>query len=612
MKHIFFLALTVSLLAACVPASVPVVNGTPVDPFVAVGQAQATAEAAQREAAMYGGQLTATAQAPIVAITSTAAAFEMQVMFAQATAQSVSATETVAVTQTAAAWTPTPNATMTAVFYQSHVEATQAANVARLDNLKVERAQFTNHIKAFSGWTFGVVMLVIGVMFAITWAKRFAIIATPIDPHTGKPQPMVNVIDGSVVDIDRAPNGYIRADKAYLKHLPAITAERQDTVTNRAQLVDMKSRTKVTSAALEKLMKSQGVLPAAADAPMLGAGEQAEGLFDASFPLPAWEIAKGWDGKGGLPYGISSKGLGLADLTKTPHIAAFGETGSGKSRRFLRPFITFALAAGHRVVILGKQVDFLPFASHPNAFIVPVRELTMDGEALKYAMFLKALVDEMGKRDAYLSAAHKSTWAQAGRETTLVVLDEYTNAMDLMPRQHSEAARRFAKGLIREGRKFGFSLLIAAQRAVGLRDEVTNLGRAVFHVADQQESRFAAGLPGAESLQEGYFLAKFGQMTLAGAFEPTDAEIASFLGDRLVPPLEPAPWLDLPALTVQPTKPMLESDEGQEAQIRAHLAQGLSLTAVVEAVWGSAGGAKFYERSSIVKRIQQEVKGSAG
>jgi len=219
-----------------------------VDPFIAVESAQRTAEAAQEEADFYSRQLTATAEAPIVAITQTAAAFEMQMMFAQATAQSVSATETVAVTQTAMAWTATPNATSTIVAAQSIAEATQIANDTQIDNLMVERARSTNALRAMAGYVVGFIALLGALMFIITFAKRIAVIPNPTNEQ-GKPLPMLDVVEGSLVDIDRAPNGVMNLKQGFVKRLPAITAERQDVVTNRAQLLDMKTRTRVSSAA---------------------------------------------------------------------------------------------------------------------------------------------------------------------------------------------------------------------------------------------------------------------------------------------------------------------------------------------------------------------------
>ncbi len=571
---IFFLL----LLTAC---------GTSMDPFVGLEQAEAQKQ-------YYASQVTATAEARFLGITETAAAWN----FAQ--------TQTAyPYTATALSYSPTPvptatpNAAATLIMANAIAESTKVANEVEISNLHVERARISNTMRVVVTYAGVLVALLLAVMFAVAGAKRLSMVPTPIHDGTGKPLPMMNVVDGTVVDIDRAPNGLIRADKSYLKLLPELTAERQDRVTAMAQAVDMKARSKITSAAVQKLLDSQGVK-------LLGDGqEQAVAGMDANFPLPSWEIAQGWDGDKGIPYGIHSRGLGLMDLAKTPHIATFGETGSGKSRRFLRPFITFALAAGHRVVILGKQVDFLPFADHPNAFILPIRELTVEGEATKYAMFMKALVDEMNKRDGYLSQVKRSTWGQAGRETTIVVLDEYSNVLDLMPRQQAETTRRYVKGGIREGRKYGFSFVIAAQRAVGMRDEVTNLGRAVFHVADPQESRFAIGMPGAEDLREGYFMAKFGQLYMAGAFEPTDEEISAFLRDRNAPTLEPVQWVDVKALDVEPTAGRLEGGgtEAVEARIQALARDGLSMTAIVRQVWGAGGGDAFYERSELVKKV---------
>jgi DNA helicase HerA-like ATPase len=133
----------------------------------------------------------------------------------------------------------------------------------------------------------------------------------------------------------------------------------------------------------------------------------------------------------------------------------------------------------------------------------------------------------------------------------LIVFDEYTNAMDLMPREYSESARRYTRGGLREGRKYGFSLVLSAQRAVGLRDEVTQLGRAVFHVKDATESRYALGQEGAEGLRDGYFMARFDAMQLTAAFEPTDEQIVSFLAERRVARLDPLPWLE--GKVVEPT-----------------------------------------------------------
>ena len=471
----------------------------------------------------------------------------------------------VAWTVTAQSWTPTPSVTPsvtpspTLTFTPTlDVTGTMAVEYMNSEIKELQRAEArkdaTNTV--FAWLPYIVLGLAIGLasFFGYIGAKRLAMMPAPIHDRTGKPMPMVNVIDGAVVDPDRMTNGAGVLTRGWVKTLPEVTAARQDAVTAMAQSVDLASRTQVRSDALKRILTSSlsgNETAAALPAPKV------EINTSTYVPRPAWDVARAWDGKGGLPYGVHAGGLGLMDLTRNPHTAVFGETGSGKSRRFLRPLIAFALAAGHRVVILGKQVDFLPFVGHPNVTIVPVRELTLGSEAVKYAEFLKAMVDEMGRRDEWLTSVHKSTWQQAGREQMLIVFDEYTNAMDLMPREFSESARRYTRGGLREGRKYGFSLVLSAQRAVGLREESTQLGRAVFHVKDATESRYALGQEGAEELRDGYFIARLDAMHTTASFEPTDEEIVSFLAERRVTQLEPLPWLEGRMIEPTETAPQL-------------------------------------------------------
>jgi len=98
--------LTALFLASCGPATV---NG--VDPYVAAEQARNEAEAAQSKAEFYETQLTGTAQAPIIAITSSAAALMLSVEQAKETEISAIKTQTAAASATAALWTQTPSPT---------------------------------------------------------------------------------------------------------------------------------------------------------------------------------------------------------------------------------------------------------------------------------------------------------------------------------------------------------------------------------------------------------------------------------------------------------------------------------------------------------------------
>jgi DNA segregation ATPase FtsK/SpoIIIE and related proteins len=319
------------------------------------------------------------------------------------------------------------------------------------------------------------------------------------------------------------------------------------------------------------------------------------------FPLPSWNIMESWDGKHGLPYGVSASGLELMDIHLHPHIGVLGKTGSGKSRRFLRPFLAGALAAGHRVVIIGKQTDFTPFMDHPNATLIPIRELTMDTEAERYAGLLRLVVEEMNRRDEFLTANRKSTWAMAGLENTILVLDEVGNSIDLMPRNYAELSLRYLMGLTKEGRKVGFNVIFTSQRAKSLRDPITQVSRAVFFVEDKQESRYALDALGAESLQPGYFYSRFGSIKLTGAFDPTDEQIERFLKQRPVKRLEKQDWIDLEARDIDRIeKPKAAGDlppkteiEVLAESIRAEWHAGMTKSEVSRLLGRPFGGASW-------------------
>ena len=603
-KLIWFLFL---FMAACAPAGVPVVTsgGSTVDPFVAVEYAERTAVAAQDEAEFYGRQLTATAQAPIVAITQTAAAFVMEREFAQATQQSQMATETAAWTATAMSWTATPNATMTAVFANSYAESTQIANTITMDNLEVERARTTNTMRAMSGYVIGFLVLFVGLMFGIVMARKLAVNVNPVDAR-GNPLPMIDVVEGIAWDIDRAVNGVIGTRKGFLKLLPAITAERQDEVTKRDQFVDLKTR----AARLPKnLVDAQGMkfLPEPT-------AEQVQ--IESEFLLPSWDLVNGWDGKKGLPY-YTAKGLELIDIDQYPHLSVLGATGAGKSRRFLRPLIACALAAGHKVVIIGKSADYWPFETHVNAKLLKVSKITEPAEAMKYAGYLEAIVAEMNRRDDVLTASRKSTWSHAGNTRTFIVLDELGNAMRLMDKEYASQCRIWVEGLVSEGRKAGFNIVLANQRATGMAAILSQTGKAIFRV-ERDEEKAHKSLMGASDLHDGYFLAKFGASKLAGAFEPTDEEIVKFMASRPVAKLEDDDWIDGVVVgqsqlaAGKEAKVLPVPDEGLETKIRELAGQELSMTAIVRAVWGSGAGEAFAKRSEIVKNVLASLKSTEG
>ena len=587
-------------LAGCAPAG----SASTVDAYVMVEQAQRTAEAAADEADFYSGILTATAQAPIVEITQTAAAFA----FGQTQVAG-------GYTATALSWTPTPmptatpNAAATLMMANAQAEATKVANEAHLSDLQVQRAAQVNTVRAMSAYVIGFVVLVVALLFAVTWAKRFSMIATPIDPVTGKPQPMLNVVDGSWSDIDRAVNGQVNLAASFQRSLPAVTAERQDATTARAQMVDMKSRGRISAGAMAKLLESQGVK--ALSAPSDDAVD-----YGAEFLLPSWDIVNGWDGKRGLPY-YTAKGLELIDIDQFPHFAVIGMTGMGKSRRFFRPMIACALAAGHKVVIIGKSADYWPFEGHPNARLLKVSQITKPEQAMRYSAILEAIVAEMNRRDDVLTASHKSTWTHAGHARTFIVLDELGNALRLMEKDASNHSRMMVEGLVMEGRKAGFNVMLANQRATGMASVLSQTGKAIFRVESDEEKAHKS-LMGASTLRDGYFLARFGPSKLAGAFEPDDEQIKSFLESRPVEPLGGDDWIE-GQLVAQDQVTAGDDSAGflpssglhadEIRQVIDLLDAGEKPSAVVRQLWKVTGGGKFLRLNEQVKHIFEEMKG---
>lgn len=564
-----------------------------------------TAIVAQQQVAVSGLMLTGTAQAPIVHITETWAAFEMDQAYALATDESGIKTATVAFEQTRAAWTPTPSPTMTPNA-TSTIMAAQVVAIQTSINLDTRKKEISNNFWAVILPIFLLMVLLVISFVGISYARehRYRV-------HAGEngDKPLIgDLVTGEWLDVDANPNystgkNRVLAQKifeqwleqkfGFMPDLPHITAERQDVVKERDQLIDLKARTL-------RLPKNDDpkMLPEPADMTL---------NRDAMFARPEWSMIKNWDGKGGLPYGLSANGLETMDLSLYPHVGTIGKTGAGKSRRFLRPFLACALAAGQRVVILGKQVDYWPFATHTNATIVPVSELTMADEAKKYAFALRKMVEEMNRRDQKLTSMHKSTWSIAGFENTLIVLDELGNALDLMPREFAEESYRYIRGLVKEGRKVGFNIVFSSQRAKGFRDVMTQVGRAVFFVEDEMESRHALGARGAEQLVEGYFYAKFGSLKLTGAFEPSDQEIIEFLQSRQVKALEKQNWIEGEVMPIETEQIAAKAEAGllqdENKQVEDLFKQGKSMTAIIWELWKVGGGSTYRKRLEQVKGI---------
>lgn len=505
-----YIALVMLLIAACAPAT------STVNPAYEL-------ERAKVEAQYYEAQLTATAQAPILEVTRAAAAVEMTRQV-----QNLQGTQTaIPLTSTAQMWTPTVTPTPTINVTGTIAVEQMNADIRQME-LETTRRERTNTALAFAPYFVGFLTFALLLWFGFVGSRRLQMMPTPVNGDTGRAMPMINVVDGVAWNPEQFANGMGIVKQDYVNALPEITGPRQDMVNQ------------MVLAKLPKRLPEPTAMPMIEAPSQLAAGGDAGGLF----PLPDWSLVNGWQGeKSLLPYGLTSSGLGFVDVGRFPHLATIGATGEGKSRRFFRPLITCALAAGHRVVIVGKTADYVVFDGHPNVTLVRVAQITKPEQAERYVQILNALVDEMNRRDDYLTSARKSTWKQAGREDTWLVLDEIGNVIRLMSRVGRAGEVVMAvEGLVSEGRKVGFNVLISNQRATGMAGILSQTGKAVFRV-ERDEEKAHKSLEGASALRSGYFLAKFGAVHLTGAFEPSDEQIGAFLASRPVQPLD-RDWVD--------------------------------------------------------------------
>ncbi|MBI5964907.1 MAG: hypothetical protein HY863_15620 [Chloroflexi bacterium] len=604
MVKTYLFVLLVIILAGCAPTATQQMD------------LYGTAIVAQQQVEVSGLMLTGTAQAPIWHITETRAAFDMAQAYAVATDEAGIKTATVAFEQTQASYTatpsptPTPNATSTIV-------AAQVVAIQTSINLDTRKKEISNNF-----WAVILPIFLLSILLVLAFVGIFFARQNRYKVHKGEngDKPLIgDLVTGEWIDVDANPNYSTGKNKSvfdqafeqwlerkfgFVPQLPHVTAARQDAVKERDQFIDLNAR---VARLPKQLVDSQGMKFLPAPGLDTAGRTSAYSTTDGLFPRPDWSIIKSWDGKGGLPYGLSARGLETMDLNLYPHVGTIGKTGSGKSRRFLRPFLACALAAGQRVVIIGKQVDYWPFATHVNATILPVRELTMEDEAKKYAFILRKMVEEMNRRDMKLTTMHKSTWSIAGMENTLIVLDELGNALDLMPREFAEESYRYIRGLVKEGRKVGFNIVFSSQRAKGFRDVMTQVGRAVFFVEDEMESRHALGVLGAEQLSEGYFYAKFGSMKLTGSFEPSDEELTEFLRSRQVKALERQDWIEGEITPIETEQAAGPAEAGlyppEIKQILELHSQGRSPTAIIWELWKVSGGSTYMKRLEQVKSL---------
>jgi len=229
--------LTALFLASCGPATV---NG--VDPYVAAEQARNEAEAAQSKAEFYETQLTGTAQAPIIAITSSAAALMLSVEQAKETEISAIKTQTAAASATAALWTQTPSPTPTINVTSTLIVEKMNAEIEAI-RLDTEKKQLTNKFWAVILPIFLLVVLMAIGYVAISYSRERK--HNIIERGDGDAPIVINRVTGEIVDQDANPNYTTGVSESLVRQMfeqwlerkygfqtkyPRITAERQDIV----------------------------------------------------------------------------------------------------------------------------------------------------------------------------------------------------------------------------------------------------------------------------------------------------------------------------------------------------------------------------------------------
>lgn len=601
MNKVSLFILIALLMAGCgTPTTTVNVNSRPTtDPFIAVEQAERTAEAARSEADFYSRQLTATAEAPIIAITSTAAAFQMQQEFAHATQVSQMATETAAMTSTAMSWTPTANATATMVAIQIQAEGTMMANQLEMNNLKVARERQMNTAKAMSWYVVGLAFLFVALMFGIGQARKTSVFVVPSDDR-GNPQPVL--VDGIVMDIDRAPNGMMQASGSFLKQLPAITAERQDVVTGHDQMIDLKTR----SAAIRRLEANmRKALPAPMD-------QQEQDVIDENMlnaPLPQWDLMRDWDGISD-PLGFGKTGI-ITSRSSSLHALIAGKSGSGKTRFMLRTLTAADLARGNMVINLGgpASVGFGVFDNHPNYYTAPIRE------PRDIVACLQSVYEEMKERKQVIGGMD-TDWEHWGsrppRPFVTLLMDELGNmAEDLY--FDDQAMNREMWSLIarlgNEGRKVGIRFLAALQdptsKSMDLRFR-RNCTLVSFQLGDRAHSNAFIGEVGAEQLTIGHFMARVDAVLFGGGFCPTDEEIITFLGNRHAPAAESSKWIDA-VVTKQvegrSDAALPSTTQDDSAEILRLAGEGMTSAQIVRKLYRVNGGGSFYTKRDHVDAV---------
>ena len=279
-----------------------------------------------------------------------------------------------------------------------------------------------------------------------------------------------------------------------------------------------------------------------------------EGLQD-SFETPSLPAFIPWNvlhssGGGGLALGMGHENIIAIDPSKTPHILLSGSSGAGKTRRALRPLVAQALAQSVVVALLNESgADFSPFYDHPNAFVIR-------GTPSTYISFLVGVIREMERREAVLRSARVSEWGRlpdslADSPPALIVIDEVLSLAMMMDSSEQRQFWSLLATYASRARKLSMGSIGALTDPTyrilgnGLNWREQCSARVSFRVTKANVSRAVLDAGGAETLEEGQFLAMIGsgEIVKGVSANPTDAELKAYLTGHPVQPAIGQDWL---------------------------------------------------------------------
>ncbi len=206
-SFIGLLFLLLLVIVSCTPA-------VPYDQMPSMGgnsNYRATADAALVAAQWQEAGMTATAQAPIIHVTETAAALAMQQQLWTATAQSVQETQVAAATGTA------NSISITATVAAVNAQSTAISNAAMRDTLELQRQQSNNAFFTQLGQMAPLLILALavgGILLGYTIiARKQQFQVLEVDDR-GNVKPVMNIRNGTYTDPDRNPNyrGHVSDD----------------------------------------------------------------------------------------------------------------------------------------------------------------------------------------------------------------------------------------------------------------------------------------------------------------------------------------------------------------------------------------------------------------